>query len=64
VKGISHTLHPLAVLTNGEIPLLEGVEGHIELKSAGLGVAKELALECQPGLARGAAVSPDDVLEI
>jgi len=45
-------------------PLLEGAEGHIELKSAGLGVAKELALECQLGLARGAAVTPDDVLEI
>jgi len=64
VKGISHTLHPPAVLTNGEAPLLEGAEGRIELKSAGLGVAKELALECQLGLARGAAVSPDDVLEI
>jgi len=46
VKGISHTLHPPAVLTNGEAPLLEGAEGRIELKSAGLGVAKELALEC------------------
>jgi len=46
VKGISHTLHPPAVLTNGEVPLLEGAEGRIELKSAGLGVAKELALEC------------------
>jgi len=62
MKGISHTLHPPAVLTNGEVP--QGAEGRIELKSACLGVAKELALECQLGLARGAAVTPDDVLEI
>ena len=64
MKSISHALHPPTELTNEEVPLLEDAEGRIELKSAGLDVAKELALECQLGLARGAAGSPDDVLEI
>jgi hypothetical protein len=64
VKSIDHALHPPAELTNGEVPLFEGAEGGVELKSAELGVAEELPLEHQPGLSRGAAVSPDDVLQI
>lgn len=40
-------------------PLLEGGEGCVELKSVGLGV-KELAIECQLGLAHGAVGSLDD----
>uniref|UniRef100_J3KVF2 Protein kinase domain-containing protein n=1 Tax=Oryza brachyantha TaxID=4533 RepID=J3KVF2_ORYBR len=36
----------------------------MKLKGAGLGVAEELALEGQPGLAHGAAGSADDILEI
>ena len=44
--------------------MLEGAEGGVKLESAGLGVAEELPLERQLGLARGAAVSPDDVLQI
>ena len=64
MKSISHALHPPAELTNREVPLLEGAEGGVELESAGLGVTEELPLERQPGLARGAAVSPDDVLQI
>ena len=42
----------------------EGAERGVKLESAGLGVAEELPLERQLGLARGAAVSPDDVLQI
>ena len=38
VKSIGHALHPPAELT-GEIPLLEGAEGGVELESAKLGVA-------------------------
>ena len=64
VKSISHALHPPAELTNGEVPLLEGAEGGVELESAELGVAEELPLERQPGLSRGAAVGPDEVLKI
>ena len=45
-------------------PLLEGAEGRVKLESAELGIAEELPLEHQPGLSRGAAVSPDDVLQI
>lgn len=56
MKGASHALYLPGVL--------EGAEGRVKLKSTGLGVAKELALECQPGLARGGAVSTDVVLEI
>ena len=64
MKSIGHALHPSAELPNGEVPLLEGTEGGVELESAGLGVAEELPLERQPGLSRGAAVGPDDVLKI
>ena len=64
VKSISHALHPPAELTHGEVPLLEGAEGGVELESAELGIAEELPLERQPGLSSGAAVSPDDVLQI
>uniref|UniRef100_J3MEI3 CAAX prenyl protease 2/Lysostaphin resistance protein A-like domain-containing protein n=1 Tax=Oryza brachyantha TaxID=4533 RepID=J3MEI3_ORYBR len=64
MKGIRHALHPLAVLTNGEVPLHEGAELRVQLKGASLGVAEELTLESQPGLACGAVGSPDDVLEI
>ena len=64
MKSISHALHPPAELPNGEVPLLEGAKGGVELESAGLGVAEELPRERQPGLSRGAAVSPDDVLQI
>ena len=64
VKSISHALHPPAELTNGEVPLLEGAEGGVELESAELGIAEELLLERLPGLSSGAAVSPDDVLQI
>ena len=64
VKSISHALHPPAELTDGEVPLLEGAEAGVELESAKLGVAEELPLERQPGLSRGAAVGPDDVLKI
>ena len=52
------------VLTDGEVPLLEGAEGGVELEGAVLGVAEELALERHPGLPRGAAVDPDEVLKI
>ena len=44
--------------------MLEGAEGGVELEGAVLGVAEELPLERQPSLARGAAVSPDDVMQI
>ena len=64
MKGISHTLHPPAVLTNGEIPLLEGAECGVELEGAELGVAEELPLERHRSLSRGAAVGPDEVLKI
>src|SRR6185437_10189309 len=64
VKSISHALHPPAVLTDGEVPLLEGAEGGVELEGTVLGVAEELALERHPGLPRGAAVDPDEVLKI
>jgi len=64
VKSIGHAFHPPAELTNGEVPMLEGVEGGIELESVKLGIAEELPLERQPGLSRGAAVSPDNVLQI
>jgi len=45
-------------------PLLEGAEGGVEVESAELGIAEELPLERQPGLSRGVAVSPNDVLQI
>ena len=64
VKSIGHALHPPAELTNGEVSLLEGAEGGVELEGAVLGVAEELALERHPGLPRGAAVDPDEVLKI
>ena len=64
VKSISYALHPPAELTNIEVPLLEGAEGGVEVESAELGIAEELPLERQPGLSRGAAVSPDNVLQI
>jgi len=64
MKSIGHALHPPAELPNGEAPLLEGAEGGAELESSGLGVAEELPLERQLGLSRGAAESPDDVLQI
>jgi len=44
LQSISHALHPSAELTNGEVPLLEGAEGGVELESAELGVAEELHL--------------------
>ena len=44
VKAIGHTLHPPAELPNREVPLLEGVEGGVELESVKLGVAEELPL--------------------
>ena len=53
-----------AVLANGKVPLCKEAEGRIELKSVGLCIAKELALDSQPGLARGTAGSTNDVLEI
>jgi hypothetical protein len=34
------------------------------MESAELGIAEELPLERQPGLSCGAAVSPNDVLQI
>ena len=64
VKSISHALHPPAVLTDGKVPLHEGAEGGVELEGAVLGVAKELPLERHPGLSRGAAVGPVEVLQI
>ena len=64
VKSIGRAFHPPAVLTNGEVPLHEGAEGGVELEVAVLGVAEELPLECHPGLPRGAAVGPDEVLKI
>src|SRR6185312_5769206 len=49
---------------DGEVSLHEGAEGGVELEGAVLGVAEELALERHPGLPRGAAVDPDEVLKI
>ena len=57
-KSISLALHSPAELAYGEVTLLESAELCIELESSGL------ALERLPGLVRGAAVSPDHVLEI
>ena len=48
MKSIGHALHPPAELTDGEVPLLEGAEGGVELDSAELGVAEELPLEVPP----------------
>ena len=64
MKSICHALHPPTVLTDGEVPLHEGVEGGVELEGAELGVAEELPLERHPGLSRGAAVGLDEVLKI
>ena len=66
MKSIGHALHPPAVLTDEEVPLHEGAEGGVELEGEGavLGVAEELPLERHPGLPRGAAVGPDEVLKI
>ena len=64
VKSIGHAFHPPAELTNREVPLREGAEGGVELEGTVLGVAEELALERHPGLPRGAAVDPDEVLKI
>ena len=64
VKSIGHALYPPAVLTDREVPLHEGAEGGVELEGAVLGVAEELPLERHPGLPRGAAVGPDEVLKI
>ena len=64
VKGIGHALHPPAELANGEVPLRKGAEGGVELEGAELGVAEELPLERHPGLPRGAAVGPDEIMKI
>ena len=64
VKGVGHALHPPAVLPDRDVALLESAERGVEPESAGLGVAEELRLERQPGLAGSAAASPDDVLKI
>jgi hypothetical protein len=64
VKCIGVALHLPAKLAHGKVAPLEGAELRIELESPGLGVVEKLALECPPGLVRGAAVRPDDVLEI
>jgi hypothetical protein len=64
VEGIGLALHLSVELAHRELAQLEGTELCIELVSLGLGVAEELAHKRQPSLVRGAAVSPDDVLQI
>lgn len=63
-KSIRLSLRLPAELAHGKIALLKGAEIRIKLESPSLGVAEELALECQPSLVHGAAMSPDDVLQI
>ena len=55
---------PFILLQNSPTERSPFIEGRVELESAELGVAEELPLERQPGLSCGAAVSPDDVLQI
>ena len=44
-KGVRHSLHLAAVLTDAEVPLDEGAESSVEAESPGLGIAQELALD-------------------
>lgn len=43
-KGVRHSLHPTAVLADGEVPLGEHAERGVEVESPGLPVAEELGL--------------------
>jgi hypothetical protein len=45
VVGVCHTLHPTAVLADGEVPWGEYAEGCVEVQSGGLPIAGKLGLE-------------------
>jgi hypothetical protein len=63
MKVIGHALHPMIVVPNVEVTLLEDAEPIVELQNVGLMVAKELGLEREPRLTSGIQRFPNGVVE-
>jgi hypothetical protein len=63
MKVIDHAFHPMIVVPNVEVALLEDAEPIIELQNVGLMVAKELGLEREPRLMSGIQRFSNGVVE-
>jgi hypothetical protein len=62
-KVIGRALHPVTVVGDAEVSLLEGVELGVELQITRLAVAEELSLDREPRLACGLHWLLDDLME-
>jgi hypothetical protein len=63
-KPISRALHLPAVVSHGQVTLLERAKLGVELEGACLSITEKLSLEGKPHHAHGGIRSPHDVLEI
>jgi hypothetical protein len=62
-KVVSHALHPVTVVADGEFSLLEGVEPGVELQNTQLAVVDELSLDREPRLACGLRQLSNDLVK-
>jgi hypothetical protein len=63
-EGVDEALHLPTVVIDAEVALHEAPEGGIDVEGAGFMVAKEVVLQCQPGVASHLAALPGDVLQV
>jgi hypothetical protein len=62
-KVVGRALHPITIVADAEITLLEDVEPDVELQNTGSTVAKELGLEHEPRLVSVLHQYPNDLVE-
>jgi hypothetical protein len=64
MKVIGHVLHPVTVVADAEVALLEDVKPRVQLQNAGLPIAKELGLERKPHLTNGLHHFPNNLVDL
>jgi hypothetical protein len=62
-KVARHALHPVTIVADAEVTLLEGAEPGIELQNTWLVVAEELSLDREPHLACSLCRFPNNLIE-
>jgi hypothetical protein len=63
-EGVDEALHLPTVVVDAEVALNEALECDVDVKGAGFAVAKEVVLQCQPGVMSRVAALSGDVLQV
>jgi hypothetical protein len=62
-KVVGHALHPMTIIADAEVALLEDVKPGVKLQNRRLVIADELTVEREPRLTCGLCRFPNDLVE-